>query len=94
MTSPIKPEDVVKQKYKYIPDWIISTVNELIVKNWDGGYATISQAEIISQYLGDDPFDYSWLDFESIFGGAGWKVVYNRPNYNETYGAYFVFTKA
>lgn len=38
-------------------------------------------------------FDNCWLDVEDIFEEVGWKVVYDKPGYNESYPANFEFTK-
>lgn len=39
-------------------------------------------------------FDRGWLDFEPLFRRAGWKVDYDRPGYNESYEAHWIFNKA
>jgi hypothetical protein len=39
----------------------------------------------------NDFFDKHWLDFESIFRKAGWKVKYTKPGYNESFPAYWTF---
>ena len=38
-------------------------------------------------------FDNNWLDFEEIYRKSGWKVVFDKPGYNETYEANFTFTR-
>jgi hypothetical protein len=38
-------------------------------------------------------FDNQWLDIEDIYREAGWKVSYDKPAYNETYKAYFTFSR-
>lgn len=35
----------------------------------------------------------SWVDFEDLYRKQGWKVVYDKPAYCETYKAYFVLSK-
>jgi hypothetical protein len=37
-------------------------------------------------------FANHWLDIEPIYEEAGWKVVYDKPGYNEDYKASFRFT--
>jgi hypothetical protein len=93
MTLPIKPEDVVPLRSKNIPDWVIEAVNRLIVAKWKGDQAIVYQEEIVKQYLGDGDFDYHWLNFEDIFREAGWKVVYDKPHYSESYKAHFTFMR-
>lgn len=43
MVEPISPSDVKK----FIPDFIIETVNKLIVEKWDGDKAIILQDDIM-----------------------------------------------
>ncbi|MDG1949717.1 MAG: hypothetical protein P8J32_02740 [bacterium] len=38
-------------------------------------------------------FDEKRLDIEPAFEKDGWKVVYDKPGYNESGNAYFVFSK-
>ena len=93
MVQPIKPEDIKTLKAEAIPEWIIESVNESIIKHWDGSQALIKQSEIKGQYLGEEEFDYSWLNFEAIFRDVGWAVNYNKPAYYERYEAFFTFKK-
>ena len=39
-----------------------------------------------------DVFSNHWLDVEDIYREQGWNVEYDKPTYNETYDAYFVFS--
>ena len=99
MVNPIKPEEVVHT----IPDFIIEAVNNLIKENWDGKSAIIKQDDIMKVISSDDPedsrpsrqkvFEHRWLDIEPIYRQVGWKVLYDKPDYNEDYDAYFKFTK-
>lgn len=36
-------------------------------------------------------FDAGWLNIEDVYRAEGWKVEYDKPGYNESYGAYFKF---
>jgi hypothetical protein len=38
-------------------------------------------------------FEHGWLDVEPLFRKAGWRVVYDKPGYNETYDAFYEFRK-
>ena len=38
-------------------------------------------------------FDNGWLDVEEAHRAAGWRVEYDKPAYNESYDAFFVFSK-
>jgi len=41
----------------------------------------------------DEVFDKGWLNIEPMYRAAGWKVVYDKPAYNESYEPTFTFTK-
>lgn len=40
-----------------------------------------------------DVYNRGWLDVESVYRNAGWTVNYDKPGYNESYEAFFVFKK-
>ena len=98
--KPLSPEEVLEKKGNDIPDVVITAVNNLLAKNLSGKkYATLLQKDIIKEIqrldIGiskSDIYDNHWLDFESLFDKAGWKVSYDKPGYNETYEASFDFT--
>lgn len=97
MVEPISPSDVKK----FIPDFIIETVNKLIVEKWDGDEAVILQDDIMDIVSSNDPdndkpsrqevFDKGWLDFEPLYRERGWSVEYDKPGFNESYKAKFIF---
>ena len=97
--KPITPEEVVSQKTALVPDEVIKCFNELIVKNWCGTSAVVNQndaAEKIADALGiskRDVFLRQLLDIEDLYNKAGRKVLYDKPTFNGTYGAYFTFSK-
>ena len=104
--KPITPQEVEEARKNDIPSFVIEAVNKLLKKKWDGQKAIIAQDEIISEMkpsyvLGLENgvrfrakvFSNHWLDFEEIYEESGWKVEYNKPSYDESYGAYFKFTK-
>jgi len=35
-----------------------------------------------------------WLNIEEAYRAADWEVEYDKPAYNETYRAHFIFKKA
>ena len=97
MIEPISPSDVKK----IIPDFVVETVNKLIMEKWDGDEAIILQDDIMDIVSSDDPdndkpsrqevFDKRWLDFEDLYREKGWDVEYDKPAYNEFYKARFIF---
>ena len=104
MSGPIKAQDIVKAKTTTIPDEVFDAFNELIASKWDGRSAHITQDEVVKlslvklQSTGKDIsrnklFESGWLDIEDSYREAGWDVGYDKPGYNESYEAFFVFSK-
>lgn len=99
MTGPIKPEDVVELKSKIIPEEVFEAFNQCIAQNFLNGMAKVLQDDVMSlicQKLGihsDAVYKKGYLDIEEIYKAAGWKVNYNKPEYNESHGSYFEFIK-
>lgn len=99
MTKPLSPKDVESAKTERVPPQIIEAANELIAERWDGHEARFTLHELGQRArakLGKDPkedFEDGQLDIEPIFRKAGWVVEFDRPGYNETYDACFIFRK-
>lgn len=104
----IKPEEVVKAKEKIVPEFVFEAFNECIAKHIQGKRSEFTQDSVIEamyrharlyRYHGIDNgkfrqkiFAERWLDVEPIYREAGWAVAYDKPAYNETYPATFIFT--
>jgi hypothetical protein len=98
MVAPITPDQVVKRLHDSIPEVIFSAINELILENWNGRIAYITQDAIVDRVctlidIDKSKFDLRWLDFEAHYRKSGWNVIYNSPGYNETFSAHVKFTK-
>lgn len=101
MTDPIRPDEVSARKLAALPDGVIDAFNELIAKAFDGRSATVDQNDVTDAIMERCPgvtskqqiFNEHLLDVEPIYRDAGWKVTYEKPAYNETGRAYFVFTR-
>lgn len=99
MVKPISPDDVVKIKKQNMPDEVIETFNELIAKEWNGRYALLFAGKVASAIAKklhvkvDKVYDNHWLDVEDIFRAEGWKVVFEKPDYNESGDSTFTFSK-
>lgn len=95
MVKPISPDQVGDGSH--IPDEVFEVVNKLLHANWTGRRATIKQKDVIrelaSEYSPQSLFDSGWLNFEGAYRAQGWKVVYDKPGYNESYEAYWEFTR-
>lgn len=100
MAGPIKPEEVADLKIKTIPEEVFTVFNEQIAKNFSGNGATVYQDKVMEILTSErfnfgrrEVFDNKWLDVEEAYRAAGWKVRYDKPGFNESYEAYFEFTR-
>lgn len=102
MVKPFTPQEIASKQLYSIPNEVIEAVNELLAESLsassDKPSCTILQDKIVKRILAKLPnkssrdiFDNNWLDFEPIFEAYGWKVVYDKPAYNENYEASFNF---
>ena len=104
MAGPITPDEVAALKREVvIPERVFDAFNELIAKHWNGRTAKFKQDDVVELILRkygrsksvtrNSIYANHWLDVEPIYREAGWKVIYDRPGYNETYSATFEFSK-
>jgi hypothetical protein len=99
MTGPIRPEDVARTKSHSIPDAVFDVFNQLIARGWNGRSSVVVQDEVVDLLTTTygmnraDIFAQNMLDVEEAYRGKGWKVVYDKPAYNESYPAKFEFSK-
>lgn len=97
MTKPISPSEVVASNQ--IPNAVLEAFNRCISKNWDGRSAVVPQKEVEREILErmlvgiDTIYEKRWLDVEEIYRKAGWVVEYNKPAYDENWGAVYRFKK-
>lgn len=95
--KPVTPEDVTDHKRGSLPDAVLVVFNELIARDWDGDRARVYQdeaAEKIAAALAvstDLVFARKYLDVEPIYRESGWHVHYDKPGYNESYRAHYIF---
>lgn len=98
MANPITPEEVFKATQDVILPEVFEVINNLIVKEFDGGRAIVQQDDIcikIAEKLNqtqDEIFRYRLLNIEGMYAQAGWNVRYERPTHGDTWKAYFCFT--
>lgn len=99
--KPIRPEEIIDQLEKIIPQVVIEAVNNLLKKKYRGLEKSfnVKEKEIIeeimrldSDMIREDLYKNHWLDFEEIYRNNGWKVEYDKPHYTDNYDAYFTFT--
>jgi hypothetical protein len=95
--GPIKPSEVGNwQKKVVIPSVVFEVFNTLIATNISGKYARFVQEDVVKMlvekgYDRKEIFKNGWLNIETAYRDAGWKVTYDSPGYNESYKASFTF---
>jgi hypothetical protein len=93
----ITPDEALGLKEELLPPFVMRVWNRLISQNFCGKSAIITQKDVIEALLlfcdgRQEIFDKGYLEIEEIYKKAGWKVVYDKPGFNETYEATFEFT--
>jgi hypothetical protein len=99
MTKPISPKEALKAHVTGIPDAVFDVVNTLLAARINDNDSTINitQEEVVAELTRKghsltEIFEKGWLDFETIYQKQGWTVKYDKPGYNETYDAFWVFS--
>jgi len=97
--KPITPDQVGEAQAAYLPPAVFDVFNSLIASRMDGGTATVYQEDAVTAICTalsidrGEAFNKHYLDVEEAYRDAGWKVTYDKPGYNESYRAFFEFTK-
>jgi hypothetical protein len=96
--KPLTPNEALRKRGGAIPSAVYEIFNELIVANMVGQSSTVWQDDVVDALVKrgfhrDDVFARHWLDIEDEYRRVGWRVTYDKPGYNETYRANYVFTK-
>ncbi len=99
MVKPFTPTESIESKVTSLPDDVIEAVNELLAENInEHGQAQIKQRDVESRIktkmkISTKWFNQKWLDIEPLYRQYGWNVSYDKPGYNESYDAFYEFTK-
>lgn len=94
--KPIGPEQAEQLRMEQFPGEVLEVFNALIAKNMVRGRAVIRQDDavraLVARGMNEGKiFQDGLLDVEDMYRQAGWKVTYDKPGYNESGNAYFVF---
>jgi lipopolysaccharide biosynthesis protein len=86
----------VAAKQTSLPDVVLEVFNELIAQNFSNGSAIVKQSDVVELLVKrglkeNEIFEKQWLDVEEIYRSAGWIVKYDKPGWDENYGAFFEF---
>ena len=95
--EPIKPSEIAKS----VPDFVLKAFNVLIAEQWDGDSSVVHQKAVVAKIIEESGgettatqiFEKKWLDVEDVYRKKGWFVVYDKPGWDESYEAFFRFTK-
>lgn len=99
MIKPISPAEITGKKRGIIPDRVINCWNTLIAEHWDGSCSEIELQEARSRVRLAMDFSESqeipdlWLNIEDIYRAEGWIVEFDKPGFNESYKAKYIFSK-
>lgn len=99
--QPISPQGALDLKITNIPDVVIQTVNNMLAEKMTRNpHIVLRQCDVIARIIAggtgiskNELYANGWLDFEPFYEKAGWKVVYDKPAYCESYEPTFTFTK-
>lgn len=96
MSKPITPAEVGSAKVVHIPAAVFDAFNAEIAKNFSHGSALVQQNAVVRRLTeggmaSREIFDAGWLNVESAYEDAGWKVTYDKPGFNEPGVAVFKF---
>lgn len=97
MSEPIRPEDVAGHKIKVLPSEVFEVFNDLIARSFSNGQATVMQKDVVDAlvekgFSKEQIFAQKLLDVVEAYRAKGWEVEYDKPGFNETYGAAFIFS--
>ena len=99
MTRPITPQEQAAQTTHQIPDEVFECVNAALLTEGSGRRLVVYQDDIVKKLTEEgtldrrEIFEKHWLDFEPAYREAGWYVSYDKPAYNESYRAHWVFSR-
>lgn len=93
------PNDAIARHGETIPEEILGIVNDFLVARVHRKSFIISQQEIVDKLsltsiTEAEALDKGWFDFEDAYRRRGWRVTYDRPGFNESYGAFWRFQVA
>lgn len=102
---PISPQEAQSLSVTSIPAEIFEAINSLLIERTgpSSKEVTLKQDLILTRYneiciqknvtplKWSEIFEKKYLDIEHLYEKAGWSVEYDKPVWNETYDAFFVF---
>jgi len=97
VVRPITPSEVAGLQKELLPPEVLESFNRFIGENLLEGYAEVRQDDVVNDLVARginraEIFSRGWLNVEDIYREAGWNVEYDKPGYNESYPATFMFS--
>lgn len=99
MGRPVSPNEIVDVQRQNLPPEVFDAFNAAIAKSMNGKSSKVIQSDVakdIADRLGIElsaVYAGHYLDVEDEYRKFGWRVDYDRPAYNESYAAFFVFSR-
>lgn len=100
MTKPIRPQDVSEAPAPSFPPEVFDAFNSLIREKYRNGEARFTFREAAARVASlleitvSSVYREKYLDVEEAYRKAGWKVVMDKPGYNESYEGFWVFSRS
>lgn len=96
VNGPIKPSEVGKHKGVIFPVAVFEAFNAEITAKACDGVAKVSQGAVMERLVAaglsrSEIFLRGWLNIEDAYRAVGWKVSYEKPDYNETGDSWLIF---
>lgn len=98
MVGAFSPEEAEQAKAASLPEAVFETVNSFLAKRSGDREITVFQEEVVLGLLErgferEQIFADRLLNFEKAYETVGWNVTFDKPAYNETGMAHWVFTR-
>jgi hypothetical protein len=100
LDRPVTPPEAAALKHAVIPPAVLAAFNKLILLHWEGTYAEFPATDVLPAVSRENSSLAPGLVSAAIAGiapayrAAGWSVTFDRPGYNETYEAHWIFRRA
>lgn len=102
LNQPISPDEASSKDrvITSVPGEVFAVFNEFLIARYKkGGTVIIRQDEVMRALLTrlapitrQEIYDRQWLDIEGAYERYGWKVTYDKPGFNESGEALFMFS--
>lgn len=100
LVLPVTPSEAQSLHALNIPNFVITSVNNLLIRCYVGRKITILQKDLANEMIANCPervtesdlLRKGYMDFEDRYREFGWKITYHKPDYTENFDPYFAFS--